>query len=271
MARINVIVLSAGKSTRLQPISKGRPKPLVPIAGKAIIKHQLAWLGDYGINEVYINTHYRAQEVQSTLGKKAGNVAIKYLYEPNLLGTAGAVKNASKHWSKCDAILVIYGDNLMRFDLDAFYQSHTNNNALLTMALFNQNANPHTGIAGGKVLTSSRSQKLSFCTPEMASRGLTAGCTHKITGFTEGADPAVKPRDDLSSLVNAGAYFLKPEILEQIPNNTFYDFGHDVFPKLLEQNLTFNGFLIDGFCLGLDTPESFNRAEEMIKNNEISI
>ena len=65
---MEVLILAAGKSTRIASISKGLPKPLLSIGGQSIIKHNLAWLARYGFTDPWVNLHYEPQIIQAHLG-----------------------------------------------------------------------------------------------------------------------------------------------------------------------------------------------------------
>ena len=127
-------------------------------------------------------------------------------------------------------MLVVYGDSLVRCDLTALQRAHRDAKAEATVALFDRDRHPHTGIAGGRV--------------KIDDGG-------RITAFVEGAG-------DAAGLVNAGVYALEPSILDLIPTGRLVDFGRDVFPAMLSQRRALQGWVMEdaGYCLGLDTPES---------------
>jgi NDP-sugar pyrophosphorylase family protein len=159
---------------------------------------------------------------------------VQYVFEPELLGTAGAVKNLSQEW--LEPFLVVYGDNLFNFSIPRFYAAHKKERCIATIALFDRERHLHTGIAGGQVVLSGE----------------------RITHFIEGSQTLISP------FVNAGSYILEPKILEWIAPKILVDFGKDLFPKLLEQSIPLARYLIDGYCLGIDTPESYQNALRMI-------
>jgi NDP-sugar pyrophosphorylase family protein len=231
----HALILAAGKSTRISSLAGGTPKPLLPVAGKPIVAHTLEWLAGSGIRSAWINLHYQADLIQRSLGDGvAFGVSLAYSYEPEILGTAGAWKRLVAHWTGTS--LVIYGDNLMRFDLSAFLARHRSIGAPATVALFDPTHHPNTGIAGGRV--------------RLESDGM-------IRAFVEGGDVPL-------GLVNAGAYLLEPAVAEAIGPG-FQDFAHDVFPAMAHAGRLAGHRLEDGaFCLGLDTPESFRRAEDLV-------
>jgi mannose-1-phosphate guanylyltransferase len=90
---MKAMILAGGLSTRLYPLTKQVPKPLVPIAGEPNAIHVMRYLRSFGIDEIAINVHYHADQIQAGLGdgSKFG-VRLHYLHEPKLLGSAGAVK-----------------------------------------------------------------------------------------------------------------------------------------------------------------------------------
>ena len=90
---MKAMLLAGGLSTRLYPLTKAVPKPLVPIAGEPNAIHVMRYLRSFGIEDVAINVHYHAEQIEKRLGDgSACGVRLHYLYEEVLLGSAGAVK-----------------------------------------------------------------------------------------------------------------------------------------------------------------------------------
>jgi NDP-sugar pyrophosphorylase family protein len=238
------LLLAAGMGTRLRAIAGDLPKPLVPFAGGPIITHNLRWLAASGVAEVWINLHYQADSIRAAIGDGAAfGLATHYVYEPELLGTAGALANIAP--AVDDAFLVVYSDNVVRCDLDALKRVHAATRAEATVALFDQDRHAHTGIAGGRVLI---------------------GEGDAITGFTEGAAEG-------SNLVNAGVYAVKPSLLDLVPTGVAVDFGRDVFPAMLAAHRRLQAYVIEpeGFCLGLDTPQAFTAGQALVDAGRISL
>lgn len=63
-------ILAAGFSTRLRPITQYIPKPLLPIAGETLLDLILQSLKDAGINDIGINLHYKAEEIENYIKEK---------------------------------------------------------------------------------------------------------------------------------------------------------------------------------------------------------
>lgn len=87
------MVLAAGLGTRLRPLTETLPKPLVEIAGRALIDHVLDRLDDAGIKEVVVNTHHLADQVEKHLQGRS-SPAIRLSPEKELLETGGGVAKA---------------------------------------------------------------------------------------------------------------------------------------------------------------------------------
>jgi len=238
-----VLVLAAGKSTRIAGVARGLPKPLLPIQGTPILGRNLQWLAESGIRSVWINLHHEPELIREAVGDGSRwGLALRYSHEPTLLGTAGAWKWLEAHWTATS--LVVYGDNLLRFDLERFLATHRSNGALATIAVFDPVRHANTGMAGGYV--------------EMDERG-------RVMQFVEGSRPA----GDAPMYVNAGAYLLEPELREGIGSG-FQDFGKDVLPALAATG-RLCGYLLepDGYCLGVDTPESLRVAQALVDEARI--
>ena len=68
---LRAIILAAGAGTRLRPLTEGRPKCLVPVAGRALIDRQLEALAGIGVRDVVVVTGYEAGQVSRHLGSRA--------------------------------------------------------------------------------------------------------------------------------------------------------------------------------------------------------
>lgn len=226
---MKALLLAAGKGSRLGAAAGGVPKPLVAIGGTTPLQHNIAWVAPL-VTEIWINLHQDAAQIRDRVGSSFGAVPIRYSYEPELLGTAGAWQRLAAEWT--GPSLVIYCDNFMRFDLGALIAAHAAGGALATIAIYDPKLHANTGIGGGRV--------------ELAGT--------RVTRFVEGAG---------AGLVNAGAYCVEPELAALIPPG-FSDFGTDVLPRLAAAGrLAGHPIEPQGFCLGLDTPARLELARSL--------
>ncbi|HXE72126.1 MAG TPA: nucleotidyltransferase family protein [Candidatus Nitrosotenuis sp.] len=240
MDSLLVLVLAAGKSTRIHPVTGGLPKPLLPLAGLTVLERNLRWLAASGLTSAWVNLHQRPEAIRQVVGEgQRCGLLVRYSHEPEILGTAGALRNLPESTRRTS--LVVYGDNLVRFDLSALLATHCSRGAEVTLALFDPCRHLHTGIAGGRAVLDEEG---------------------RLRQFVEGAG---------QGLVNAGVYLVEPSALDSIPPGGFCDFARDLFPRLLAQGRHLQGHVIDGYCLGLDTPEAYARALELVASGQVPL
>ncbi len=200
---MRAMILAGGLSTRLYPLTKQVPKPLVPVVGEPNAVHLIRYLKSHGIDEIAINVHYLADMIKSALGDgSAYGVHLEYLYEPVLLGSAGAVEQM-KYYLADKPFVVVGCDDLTDIPLDRLLEFHKQKQAIATIGLVQRESVEQYGV----VVT--------------AEDG-------KIIGFQEKPPKGT----EISNLVNTGIYAFTPEIFDYIPSGVFYDFGKQVFPAL---------------------------------------
>lgn len=237
------MILAGGLSTRLYPLTKQVPKPLVPVAGQPNAVHLIRYLASYGFDEIAINVHYLADMITSTLGDgSAYGVRLEYLHEKELLGSAGAVKQMQAFFG-IDSFVVIGCDDLTDMRLDDIVAFHKKMDALATIGLVRREEVAQYGV----VVTDPNG---------------------KIAGFQE------KPAKgtEKSNLVNTGIYVFTPEIFEHIPSGRFYDFGKDVFPSLQQSGAAFFGFHADGaHWHDIGTPDEYRAATYDVLSGKLRV
>jgi NDP-sugar pyrophosphorylase family protein len=234
---MKAFILAAGLGTRLRSLGLNLPKVMVPIGGQPLLQHHLEWLRQQGITEVVINLHYLPQTITDYFGDgRAFGVTITYSHEPEILGTAGGVKKMEPLLRNAP-FLVIYGDNLIRMDLEPLRALHRDRQAIATLALF---ASPEPW-TGGVVETDP---------------------TGRVTAFREKPDPATVT----TGLINAGVYVLEPAIFDFIPAGRFCDFGRDVFPRLLDAGKPVYAIKPLAYIQDIGTPERLARARRDYEN-----
>ena len=238
MEDLNVFVLAAGKSQRIQSVVKGLPKPLIKIGESSVLEKNLRLIINQGIKNIWMNLHFEADLIKATVDDMNLAVKINYSYEKVILGTAGAVKNIQPKIT--GPLLVVYGDSLLSFDMARLISEHKKSGAEITIAAFDRKTSLHTGIAGG---------------------GLEVDEELNIISFLEGGEHSNK------LLINAGIYFINPKIIDQIPSEKFYDFSIDLFPQLIKKKFPIKAykFKSDEYCLGIDTPENLIIAKKYME------
>src|SRR3972149_4042044 len=132
---MKAMVLAAGEGRRLRPLTEQLPKPMVPLAGRPLLEYVVVWLRRYGVKDLVINLHHHPEAIRDHFGDgSAFDVHITYSYEPELLGTAGAI-NAVAHLFAEETFLIVYGDNVTNCDLARLVAYHRAKGGLSTIAL----------------------------------------------------------------------------------------------------------------------------------------
>ncbi len=135
-----VCILAGGLGTRLGSLIKDTPKPLIRVAGKPFLHHQLDSLSRNGVKRVVLCVGYLGEQIEDSVGNgKAFGLDIAYSYDgPQLLGTAGAIRSALDYLGK--DFMVMYGDSYLRLDyLDVYHVFYERNVPALMTVLHNRN------------------------------------------------------------------------------------------------------------------------------------
>jgi mannose-1-phosphate guanylyltransferase len=239
---MRAMILAGGMSTRLYPLTKQVPKPLVPVAGEPISGHVMRWLASHGYDEVAINTFYLAEAVEAAFGDGSDfGARLTYLRERELTGSAGALKQMDGWF---DQTFVVVGcDDLTDADLTSLVRFHKERGALATIGLVEADEVDQYGV-------------------------VILDVDGRITGFQEKPPKGT----ERSKLANTGIYVFEPEIFARIPADTFYDFGKQVFPELLADGLPFYGLhLRDAYWRDVGTPEEYRRANDDVLSGKVVV
>ena len=234
---MKAMILAAGEGTRLQPLTAGVSKPMLPVAGRPALEYTLEWLHHYGVREVVINLHHHPDSVIRHFGDGgAFGMSIEYSIEERILGTAGGTKRRANFFDQ--TFVVVYGDVLTDLDLSALadYHSTRTSQVHLTMALYRVPDPARCGVV------------------ELGGAG--AG---RVLEFVE------KPKDGEapSNLASAGILVVDPDVLGHVPEDRFYDYGRDLFPALILDGVPLYGWPLPetAYLIDFGTPENYERAQ----------
>lgn len=132
---MQAIILAAGPGTRLKPFTDALPKSMLPIGAKPLLEINVEYLKEWGFNEVVLAISHLRENIKHYFGDgKRFGIKITYSEEKSPLGTAGAVKKASKYLS--DTFVVVLGDGLADIDYHTLVEFHRKAGALGTMVVF---------------------------------------------------------------------------------------------------------------------------------------
>ena len=203
---------------------------MVPVLGTPVMEHILRLLSRHGFDDVISNVHYFPEQIQARFGDGSDwGVRLGYSHEPELLGTAGGVRNVRDHFGG-ETFLIISGDALTDIDLTALWNAHRSNGGIATLSLKRVDDPSQIGV-------------------------VIQGDDARIQGFQEKPDPA----EALSDLGNCGIYVMEPEIFDYFPDRPFVDWAQDVFPALLEQDVAFYGHEIGDYWNDIGNIKEFRQ------------
>jgi mannose-1-phosphate guanylyltransferase/phosphomannomutase len=236
------MVMAAGAGTRLRPLTFSVPKPMVPVANRPVLEYTLNNLRRHGITDLILNLHNHPDQIRNHFkdGSRWG-VNIHYSPETKLMGTAGGVKKAAP-FLKGGTFLVMSGDGLTDIDLTALLAAHKRSGAEASMALKAMDYRFDYGVT----LTDRKG---------------------RITRFLE------KPRwsDVFSNTVNTGIYVFESSILSKIPANQLYDFGHELWPKLLAARSRIFAFPIEAYWCDIGSLSEYRRAQKDVLDGKLNL
>jgi len=243
---MKAVIIAGGLGTRLRPLTFNTPKPIVPVANRPFVMHQIELLRSHGATEIILNLHYLSESIKELLGdgRKFG-IKLHYSIETNPLGTAGAVKNAEKYFAGEPLIVVFNGDILTDINITEVIKFHKKKKARATLTLTPVDDPTSYGL----VLTDK------------------AG---RVTEFIE--KPSWERVQGLPKMdINAGIYILDPIIFAEVPRGVPVMFENKVFPDLLKKNEPVYGFESKNYWIDIGNPQKYQLAHEAILRGEISL
>jgi mannose-1-phosphate guanylyltransferase len=223
---MQALILAGGQGTRLRPLTSTIPKPVVPLVGRPFISYMLEWLRSHGVDDVILGCGHMADGVRGVLGDgESLGIRLRYIEEPEPLGTGGALKFAEDLLD--ERFFMLNGDVLTDIDLTAELAQHERTGALATLAL--------------------------IPVEDPSAYGLVPlNADNSVREFIE--KPGAEQTE--TDLINAGAYIIERSVLDGMaPAGTNISIEREVFPTLVGRGLY--GYPADGYWLDIGTPERY--------------
>jgi len=232
---MQAVILAGGEGTRLRPLTSTVPKPVVPLVDRPLVAYMLDWLRRHGVDDVVMSCGFLATSVRNVLGDGSSfGLRLRYVEEPEPLGTAGALKLAEPLLA--DRFLMLNGDVLTDIDLTAQIDQHQKTGARATLALVEVPDPTNYGLV---LLNPDRSVQEFVEKPSMDDVSERGGEGHP-------------------NLISAGAYVLERSILDLIPPGRMVSIEREVWPRLVGEGLF--GHPAAGYWLDIGTPARYLQA-----------
>lgn len=250
---MKALILCAGKGERLRPLTANLPKPMIQINNKPILEYLILLCKKHGIEEVAINTSHIPKKIKDYFGNgEKWGVKIRYSFEPELLGTAGALNNFRDFFNKDEPFFVIYGDNITDLNLSKMLQYHKSKNALATLHLYHENmVDEKTSVNCVIVESDSKINKI-------------------IENPNSLEKEMLKKIPIERKSINTGFYILEPEILNLIPKG-YSDFAKDIFPKAIRLQKSLYGFKSNCYFKEIGQMSRYSKAKKDIESGIIKL
>lgn len=184
---MQAVIMAGGKGTRLAQIAKDIPKPMVPIADKALLEYQIENLKENGVNQIILIIGHLGDVIRNHFGNgESFGVRISYYEEQSPLGTAGAL---AKIKDKLDqTFFLVFGDLFININFHRFLRFHQTKHAEITL-FAHPNSHPYD------------------------SDIIIADEKDRVTGWSYKKDVRTS---DYKNLVNAGLYILNKRAVDLI-------------------------------------------------------
>lgn len=228
---MQAIVLVGGKGTRLRPLTETVPKPALTLVDRPFLAYMIEWLAGHGVSEVVLACGFLPDVLREALAgeEERAGVKIRYVVEPEPLGTAGAIRFAADQLGDEleERFFALNGDVLTDLDLSALQDAHEQCSAAATIAL--------------------------HPVEDASAYGLVrSGGEGEVLAFLE------KTGERAPGEVNAGMYLLERSVFDLIPAGKNVSIERDVFPRLVGEGL--HGLPLDGYWMDIGTPERYLQA-----------
>jgi D,D-heptose 1,7-bisphosphate phosphatase len=238
---MQVVILAGGKGTRMGDLTRHVPKPMVRLAGKPILEHQIELARRYGCADVLLLTGHLGEVIEAYFGDGSDRgISICYHREAAPLGTAGALKEIENQLD--DDFLVFYGDTIMDVDLDALMRFHLEGRASATLAV-HPNDHPQD------------------------SDLLELGDDRRVVAFH--AKPHATDRY-FGNCANAALYRMSRSLLRHVEKGRCADLGKDIFPRAVASGETLLGYLTAEYIKDIGTPERLQEVERDVLSGKVA-
>jgi dTDP-glucose pyrophosphorylase len=227
---VDALIMAGGRGDRLKPLTDITPKPLLKVGEKPIIEYNIDRLNSYGIDNIWISLRYMGDQLVDYFkdGRKKG-LRIKYVWEENALGTAGALALVDGFIHS--HVLLMNSDLLTNIDFEDFYIFFEENQADFAVA----------------------------CIPYKVN------VPYAVMETQDNVVTSLKEKPTFTHYSNAGIYLMKKELVDLIPQNQIYN-ATDLMEQLIHEGKKIIAYPLMGYWLDIGKHEDYKKAQEDIKH-----
>lgn len=226
---IDAVLMAGGKGERLRPLTEKTPKPLLKVGDKSIIDYNVERLISFGVKNINVTVNYLREQIEEHFAFPWQGVQVKTVREPKFLGTIGSILfvEAFVH----DTVLLMNSDLFTNIDYEDFFLHFKEHDADMSIAAVPYTVSVPYGIF------------------ELDGR--------EVKGVLE------KPT--YNYYANAGIYLIKRELLNLIPEDTFFN-TTDFINLLMRDGYKVIRFPLNGTWIDIGNPQEYQKAKELVKH-----
>lgn len=226
---MDAVLMAGGKGERLRPLTETIPKPLLKVGEKCIIDHNIDRLIDYGVKHISVTVNYLKEQLEEHYAELRGEVKVQTVREPKFLGTIGSIRFVPKFFN--DTVLVMNSDLFTNINYEDFYIHFKEHDADMSVAAVPYTVSVPYGIF------------------DLEGRD--------IQGLIE------KPT--YNYYANAGIYLIRRSVLDEIPDDTFFN-ATDLIEKLIGERKKVIRFPLNGTWIDIGNPQEYQKALDLVKH-----
>lgn len=224
---MKAVILAGGLGTRLLPLTKKTPKPMLPLGKKPILEHLIDWNKKNGVKSIVLCVSHLRKSIEDYFGNGENfGVNIEYAISNKPLATAGQLKTAEEFID--DTFVCMYGDSIFDFSLRSMIKQHKAKRAFVTMSLNEYKTNLEYGV-------------------------IDVSKTGKVLSWKE------KP--EIKANVNMGCYVMEPKVFNLIPKNKPYGMD-DVIKKAMTNKKLVSSFITKKGFTDIGNKASYEKASK---------
>lgn len=238
---VRAVILAGGRGSRLDPLTKTLPKPLMPMMNATLIDHILALLSKAGFTEVVITLGYLGELISKELGAEKYGLTLLYTQEMYPRGTAGSVKDALEKYPTQEPFLVVAADLVTDIDFRVVFESFARRKATIGMVLKEvEDPRPYGVVVRDQIGDVRRFIEK----PKTASYGTT---------------------------INTGIYYLDAKVLDLVPSDVSFDFAHQLFPQWLLNGHTIMTMEVEGYWNDVGSIVQYQKAHVDVLDRKVDL
>ena len=232
---MKAVLLAAGRGQRLGSLTDTCPKPLLPIGSDTTLGLWLKELSKYNFEEVIVNAHYLADQIEEYVLGHRWSSKIKVVREARLLGTAGSIKSLVSDIDS-NGVVVVHADNYFLGTIDPLIESFISrpDGIEICMNTFLCDEPSEVGVV------------------EVDSSGIVRKFWEKIP-------------DAPSRIANSAIFVISPQVVQEIGEEI--DFSAEVLPRYVGK---IRAVPIAGTLIDIGTPERLYRARLLAQDQEVT-